>query len=52
MAGVRRDSTGDGGGEEGGGGSAPAGDEDGDGDHEDVNRTLDRIVDFLATYLP
>lgn len=47
MAGVRRDSTG-GGGDEDGNGSAPAGGEDGDGDHGEINRTLDRIADAAA----
>ena len=36
VASVRRDSTGDGGGE------------DGDGDHGEINRTLDRIADAAA----
>jgi len=49
VASVRRDSTG-GGGDEDGNGSAPAGGEasDGDGDHGEINRTLDRIVDAAA----
>lgn len=48
VASVRRDLTGDGGGEDGDGGSAPAGGEDGDGDHGEINRTLDRIADAAA----